>query len=71
MDWFERIRMKSKIKWAALAGLVLSFASIMLHMFLAKSSASLPQYSAITAFTDDLNHIEAAVGKVREVVRYF
>lgn len=70
MDWFERIRMKSKIKWVALAGLVLSFASIMLHMFLAKSS-SFVQYSAITAFAEDVNHIDAAVGKVREVVRFW
>ncbi|KAL7155828.1 hypothetical protein ABFS83_03G101800 [Erythranthe nasuta] len=58
MVWFERIRMKSKIKWAALGGLVLSFASIMVHLFLAKSSASLVQYGAITAFTEDLNHID-------------
>ncbi|KAK6132247.1 hypothetical protein DH2020_034007 [Rehmannia glutinosa] len=49
--------MKSKIKWAALGGLVLSFASIMVHLFLAKSSASLVQYGAVTAFTEDLNHI--------------
>ncbi|KAL8485687.1 hypothetical protein ACS0TY_027827 [Phlomoides rotata] len=55
--------MRSKIKWAALAGLVLSFASILLHMFLAKSSSSLVQYSAVAAFTEDLNHIDTAVGK--------
>ncbi|KAG8378222.1 hypothetical protein BUALT_Bualt08G0115300 [Buddleja alternifolia] len=58
MAWSERIRMKSKLKWAALGGLVLSFASILVHMFLAKSSASLVQYSAVTAFTEDLNHVE-------------
>ncbi|KAM3308756.1 protein EMBRYO SAC DEVELOPMENT ARREST 30 [Capsicum chacoense] len=47
--------MKSKIKWAALGGLVLSFVSLLVHLFLAKSSADLVQYTAITAvFTDDL-----------------
>lgn len=69
MAWFERIRMKSKIKWAALGGLVLSFASILVHLFLAKSSASLVQYSAVTAFTEDLNHIDSPSRKVKEVVR--
>ncbi|GFP89854.1 uncharacterized protein at1g04910 [Phtheirospermum japonicum] len=59
MAWSERIRMKSKLKWAALGGLVLSFASIMVHLFLAKSSARFVQYSALTAFTDDLNPIES------------
>ncbi|KAL0326127.1 UNVERIFIED_CONTAM: protein EMBRYO SAC DEVELOPMENT ARREST 30 [Sesamum radiatum] len=56
MAWFE-IRMKSKIKWAALGGLVLSFASILVHLFLAKSSANLVQYGAATAFTEDLHYI--------------
>ncbi|XP_015077078.1 protein EMBRYO SAC DEVELOPMENT ARREST 30 [Solanum pennellii] len=46
--------MKSKIKWAALGGLVLSFASLIVHLFLAKSSADLVQYTAITVFTEDL-----------------
>nr|XP_033513687.1 protein EMBRYO SAC DEVELOPMENT ARREST 30-like [Nicotiana tomentosiformis] len=46
--------MKSKIKWAALGGLVLSFASLLVHLFLAKSSADLVQYTAITLFTEDL-----------------
>lgn len=46
--------MKSKIKWAALGGLVLSFLSLLVHLFLAKSSADLVQYTAITVFTDDL-----------------
>lgn len=47
--------MKSKIKWAALGGLVLSFVSLLVHLFLAKSSADLVQYTAITAvFTEDL-----------------
>lgn len=50
--------MKSKIKWVALAGLVLSFTSILVHLFLAKSSASLVMYSAVTAFTEDLNHFD-------------
>ncbi|KAL6525040.1 Protein EMBRYO SAC DEVELOPMENT ARREST 30 [Orobanche minor] len=60
MVWSERIRMKSKIKWAALGGVVLSLASIMVHMFLAKSSARFVQYSAVTAFTEDLNPIESS-----------
>ncbi|XP_051139454.1 protein EMBRYO SAC DEVELOPMENT ARREST 30 [Andrographis paniculata] len=63
MAWSERIRMKSKIKWAALGGLVLSFASIAVHMFLAKSSAGLVQYMAVTAFSDDLNIIDRFSGK--------
>ncbi|CAN4099652.1 unnamed protein product [Withania somnifera] len=46
--------MKSKLKWAALGGLVLSFVSLLVHLFLAKSSADLVQYTAITLFTDDL-----------------
>ncbi|XP_031119177.1 protein EMBRYO SAC DEVELOPMENT ARREST 30 isoform X1 [Ipomoea triloba] len=46
--------MKSKIKWAALGGLVLSFVSLLVHLFLAKSSADLVQYTAFTVFTDDL-----------------
>lgn len=37
---------KSKIKWAALAGLVLSFVSLLVHLFLAKSSSTgLVQFS--------------------------
>ncbi|KAL3641219.1 Protein EMBRYO SAC DEVELOPMENT ARREST 30 [Castilleja foliolosa] len=63
MPWSERIRMKSKLKWAALGGLVLSFASIMVHLFLAKSSARFAQYSSITAFTDDMNPIENIPGR--------
>ncbi|KZV16557.1 hypothetical protein F511_11389 [Dorcoceras hygrometricum] len=50
--------MKSKIKWAALGGLVLSFMSLLVHLFLAKSSASMMQYSSIAAFTEDLNYPE-------------
>ncbi|XP_073063690.1 protein EMBRYO SAC DEVELOPMENT ARREST 30-like isoform X3 [Primulina eburnea] len=50
--------MKSKIKWAALGGLVLSFMSLLAHLFLAKSSASMLQYSSIAAFTEDLNYPE-------------
>ncbi|KAK6132262.1 hypothetical protein DH2020_033962 [Rehmannia glutinosa] len=68
MAWFERIRMKSKIKWAALGGLVLSFASIMVHLFLAKSSATLVQYGAVTAFTEDLNHIGNPSSKLSNAV---
>ncbi|PIN22026.1 hypothetical protein CDL12_05271 [Handroanthus impetiginosus] len=58
MAWSERIRMKSKLKWLALGGLVLSFASILVHLFLAKSSASFVQYGVVTAFTEDLNLID-------------
>lgn len=47
---------KSKIKWVALGGLVLSFVSLLVHLLLAKySSADLVRYSAITGFTEDLN----------------
>ncbi|KAH6800027.1 O-fucosyltransferase family protein [Perilla frutescens var. hirtella] len=63
MAWSERIKMKSKIKWAALGGLVLSFTSILVHLFLAKSSASLVLYSAVTAFTEDLNHFDGPITK--------
>ncbi|CAA2946095.1 EMBRYO SAC DEVELOPMENT ARREST 30-like [Olea europaea subsp. europaea] len=52
--------MKSKIKWAALGGLVLSFMSLLVHLFLAKSSADLVQYSAIKAFSEDLKHANSA-----------
>ncbi|XP_022882285.1 protein EMBRYO SAC DEVELOPMENT ARREST 30-like [Olea europaea var. sylvestris] len=52
--------MKSKIKWAALGGLVLSFMSLLVHLFLAKSSADLVQYSAIKAFSEDLQHANSA-----------
>lgn len=47
---------KSKIKWVALGGLVLSFVSLLVHLLLAKySSADLVHHSAIAGFTDDLN----------------
>lgn len=55
--------MKSKIKWAALGGLVLSFMSLLVHLFLAKSSADLVQYSAIKAFSEDLQYANSAGGK--------
>ncbi|KAL2550289.1 O-fucosyltransferase family protein [Forsythia ovata] len=55
--------MKSKIKWAALGGLVLSFMSLLVHLFLAKSSAGFVQYSAITAFSEDLQYANGAGGK--------
>ncbi|KAI8011397.1 Protein EMBRYO SAC DEVELOPMENT ARREST 30 [Camellia lanceoleosa] len=47
---------KSKIKWAALGGLVLSFLSLLVHLLLAKySSADRVLYSAMTGFNEDLN----------------
>ncbi|KAK3002481.1 hypothetical protein RJ639_020334 [Escallonia herrerae] len=47
---------KSKIKWAALGGLVLSFLSLLVHLLLAKySGAELVHDSAITGFNEDLN----------------
>ncbi|XAR48968.1 hypothetical protein NMG60_11031969 [Bertholletia excelsa] len=53
---------KSKIKWAALGGLILSFLSLLIHLLLAKSSADLVQYS-VTTFTEDLNfNIEGRQG---------
>ncbi|XP_042055635.1 protein EMBRYO SAC DEVELOPMENT ARREST 30-like [Salvia splendens] len=63
MAWSERIKMKSKIKWVALAGLVLSFTSILVHLFLAKSSAGLVMYSGVTAFTEDLTHFDGPIRK--------
>ncbi|KAF6146976.1 hypothetical protein GIB67_036695 [Kingdonia uniflora] len=45
---------KSKIKWAALGGLILSLLSLLLHLLLAKySSVDLVQYSAMTGFRQD------------------
>ncbi|CAI9299357.1 unnamed protein product [Lactuca saligna] len=46
---------KSKIKWVALGGLVLSFLSLLVHMFLANTSAELVQYHVMTRFLEDLN----------------
>ncbi|KAA8547642.1 hypothetical protein F0562_004071 [Nyssa sinensis] len=47
---------RSKIKWAALGGLVLSFVSLLVHLLLAKySNADLVHYSALTSFSEDLN----------------
>lgn len=46
---------KSKIKWVALGGLVLSFLSLLVHMFLANTSADLVQYHVMTGFVEDLN----------------
>ncbi|CDP11928.1 unnamed protein product [Coffea canephora] len=43
--------MKSKIKWAALGGLVLSFVSLLVHLFLAKSSANIVHYAGIPFMT--------------------
>ncbi|KAL6970544.1 Protein EMBRYO SAC DEVELOPMENT ARREST 30 [Sarracenia purpurea var. burkii] len=55
---------KSKIKWAALGGLVLSFLSLLVHLLLAKySSGDLVHYSAMTWFSEDLNlNIEGRQG---------
>ncbi|KAI3818961.1 hypothetical protein L1987_12783 [Smallanthus sonchifolius] len=52
---------KSKIKWVALGGLALSFLSLLVHMFLANTSAELVQYHVMTGFVEDLN--VNAVGK--------
>lgn len=71
MAWYERIKMKSKIKWAALAGCLLSFTSILVHMFLAKSSASLVMYGGVGAFTEDLNHFDGSIRKVKKLVVCF
>lgn len=46
---------RSKIKWFALGGLVLSFLSLLVHMFLAKTSVELVQYSVMTQFIEDLD----------------
>ncbi|KAL4569713.1 hypothetical protein LXL04_025355 [Taraxacum kok-saghyz] len=46
---------RSKIKWVALGGLVLSFLSLLVHMFLANTSVELVQYSVMTQFIEDLN----------------
>ncbi|KAK9290540.1 hypothetical protein L1049_008710 [Liquidambar formosana] len=45
---------KSKIKWAALFGLVLSVSSLVVHLFLAKfSNVGLVQYSAMVGLSED------------------
>ncbi|XP_071692534.1 protein EMBRYO SAC DEVELOPMENT ARREST 30-like isoform X2 [Rutidosis leptorrhynchoides] len=46
---------RSKIKWFALGCLVLSFLSLLVHMFVANTSAELVQYSVMTRFIEDLN----------------
>lgn len=55
---------KSKIKWVALFVLVLSFASLLRHLSIAKYSTTvdLVQYSALTAFHNDFDSI---VGRQR------
>ncbi|KAL9266657.1 EMBRYO SAC DEVELOPMENT ARREST 30-like protein [Drosera capensis] len=46
---------KSRIKWAALLGLMFSLASLAVHLFLAKASTSeLVHYNIINVFVDDL-----------------
>lgn len=46
---------KSKIKWAALGVLVLSFLSLLVHLFLANSTTDLGYYSAVASFNEDIN----------------
>ncbi|KAM2565123.1 hypothetical protein TB1_007794 [Malus domestica] len=49
---------KSKIKWVAVFVLVLSFASLLRHLSIARfSTVDLVQYSALTAFHNDFNSI--------------
>ncbi|XP_008360533.3 protein EMBRYO SAC DEVELOPMENT ARREST 30-like isoform X2 [Malus domestica] len=49
---------KSKIKWVALFVLILSFASLLRHISIARfSSVDLVQYSALTAFHNDFDSI--------------
>ncbi|XP_050123642.1 protein EMBRYO SAC DEVELOPMENT ARREST 30-like isoform X2 [Malus sylvestris] len=49
---------KSKIKWVALFVLVLSFASLLRHISIARfSTVDLVQYSALTAFHNDFDSI--------------
>ncbi|EPS67388.1 hypothetical protein M569_07379 [Genlisea aurea] len=50
MAWFERIRIKSRLKWAAVGGFLLSFISLMVHMFLAKSSSEMVYEAAIIPY---------------------
>ncbi|GJV51242.1 embryo sac development arrest 30-like protein isoform X1, partial [Tanacetum coccineum] len=52
-SFFKMIR--SKIKWFALGGLVLSVLSLLVHMFLANTSVELVQHSVMTRFIEDLN----------------
>ncbi|KAK9065184.1 hypothetical protein SSX86_016567 [Deinandra increscens subsp. villosa] len=46
---------KSKIKWVAIGGLILSVLSLLVHMFLANTSAELVDYHVMTGFVEDLN----------------
>lgn len=50
---------------------MLSFTSLLVHLFLAKSSASFVLYSAVTAFTEDLNHFDGPSIKVKSYVGCF
>lgn len=50
-----KIMFKSKIKWAGLAVLALSFFSLLVHLFVANSSGELAHYSALASFNEDLN----------------
>lgn len=50
-----KMMFKSKIKWAALGVLVLSFVSLLVHLFLANSTSKLGYYSAVASFNEDIN----------------
>ncbi|GAA0143287.1 hypothetical protein LIER_04008 [Lithospermum erythrorhizon] len=54
---------KSKIKWAALVGLVLSFSSLIIHLMLTKSNTDLMQFHAIDSFNEDFNYINSVPTK--------
>lgn len=51
--------MRSRIKWVALAGIVLSFVSLLVHLFLAKSSDTMKRYGGLNIFMDDLFPLNA------------
>lgn len=46
---------RSKIKWAALGVLILSFLSLLFHLFVANSSDELGHYIAVISFNEDKN----------------
>ncbi|KAL3504282.1 hypothetical protein ACH5RR_034123, partial [Cinchona calisaya] len=52
--------MMSRMKLAALGGLVLSFVSLLVHFLLAKSSVNPFLYEASRYFMDDMNYMDAA-----------
>lgn len=56
---------RSKIKWAALGGLILSIVSLVVHLFLAKySTVDLVHSATFSVFPDDLS---VGVGPVRSL----